>query len=247
MLARPSRELPNRCERLIPDPLRIDRRPIEVTEGADAAGFVEEGVPGGAAGVEDVVLGRPQAVREEALAKVEPNPLDGVELGGIGRQEQRRQVGRDGEILGDVPASAVHQDHGVGAGADRLAELLEHRLHGSGADAGQHERDPGIAHRTDRAEQIDRLVAQVAHAARAQALLVPASADPAGLADPRFVQEPDLEPLGLGMVAGQLGDQRREVFLKASWALRLASGCTGRAFCQDSSRSWSSRSMPFSL
>ena len=135
----------------------------------------------------------------------------------------------------------------MGVGRHGLAELVEHRLHGGGAHRGQHERDPGIALRTDRAEQIDRLVAQVAHAARAQAALVPAPADPAGLADPGLVQEPDLEPLGLGVVTGDLGDQAREFFLKRAWALRSASGCTGRAFCQDRSRSWSSRSMPFSL
>ena len=90
-------------------------------------------------------------------------------------------------------------------------------------------------------------MAYVAHAARAHALLEPAPADPAGLADPGFVQEPDLEPRGLGVVADDLGDQARKFFLKRAWALRSASGCTGRAFCQDRSRSCSSRSMPFSL
>ena len=55
-------------------------------------------------------------------------------------------------------------------------------------------------------------MAQVAHAARAHALLEPASADPAGLADARLVEEPDLEPLGFGVVAGDLGDQQREFF-----------------------------------
>jgi hypothetical protein len=57
-------------------------------------------------------------------------------------------------------------------------------------------------------------VAQVAHAARPQALLVPSAADAAGLADPGLVLEPDLEALGLGMLAGDLGDQGREFFLK---------------------------------
>jgi hypothetical protein len=55
-------------------------------------------------------------------------------------------------------------------------------------------------------------VAQVAHPTRAHALLVPPSADAAGLADPRFVEEPDLEPFGFGMVAGERGDQRRKFF-----------------------------------
>jgi hypothetical protein len=34
-------------------------------------------------------------VREEALAQIEPDPLDGVELGRVGRQEDRGEIGRD--------------------------------------------------------------------------------------------------------------------------------------------------------
>jgi hypothetical protein len=44
--------------------------PIEGAEGADAAGFGEQDVPGGAAGVEDIVVARPETMREEALAQV---------------------------------------------------------------------------------------------------------------------------------------------------------------------------------
>jgi transposase-like protein len=86
-----------------------------------------------------------------------------------------------------------------------------------------------------------------AEPARARAPLEPAPTEPAGLAHPGFVLEPDLEPLGLGVVAGDLGDQRPELFLKRARALRSASGWIGRAFCQDRPRSWSRRSMPFSL
>jgi hypothetical protein len=71
-------------------------------------------------------------------------------------------------------------------------------LHGTGAHRRQDQGDAGIPLGTDRPEQVNRLVAQVAHAARAQAALVPAATDPAGLADPGLVEEPDLEPLGPG-------------------------------------------------
>jgi hypothetical protein len=47
----------------------------------DSAGFGAHGLPGAAAGLEDVVVGGPDAVGEEAFAEVEPEPLDGVELG----------------------------------------------------------------------------------------------------------------------------------------------------------------------
>ena len=75
------------------------RCPVEGAERADAAGFAAEPGPGGTAGVEDVIVGWPEAVREEALAQVEPDPLDGVELGGVGRQEDRGEVGRDRQSL----------------------------------------------------------------------------------------------------------------------------------------------------
>jgi hypothetical protein len=57
-------------------------------------------------------------------------------------------------------------------------------------------------------------MAQVAHPARADPTFEPAAADAAGLADPSFVQEPDLEPFGFGVGAGDLGDQLGEFFLK---------------------------------
>ena len=130
---------------------------------------------------------------------------------------------------------------------DGLAQLVEHELHGGGLDSGQDQGDAGVALRADRAEQIDGLVAQVAAAAGPLPLLEPSSAGPPGLADSGLVEEPDLEPLGLGMGRSQLGDQRQEFFLKVCWAFGSACGCTGRVFCQDRPRSCSSRSMPFSL
>ena len=62
-------------------------------------------------------------MREEAFPEVQRDPLDRGEFGRVRRQEQRREVGRDGELPGDVPAGPVNQDHGVGAGADRLGEF----------------------------------------------------------------------------------------------------------------------------
>jgi hypothetical protein len=55
-------------------------------------------------------------------------------------------------------------------------------------------------------------VAQVAQPTRPHALLIPAATEAPGLADPRLVLEPDLEPRGVGMVARDLGDQRRDFF-----------------------------------
>ena len=117
----------------------------------------------------------------------------------------------------------------------------------AGADHRQDQGNPYVALGADGPEQIDRLVAEVAHPAGPHPPLEPPPTDPTGLADPGFVEDPDLEPLGLGVVVRHLGDQRREFFLKRACALRSASGWIGRVFCQDRPRSWSSRSIPFSL
>jgi hypothetical protein len=41
----------------------------------------------------ECVMAGPQTARQEALAQIQPDPLDSVQLGGVGRQEQRREVG----------------------------------------------------------------------------------------------------------------------------------------------------------
>jgi hypothetical protein len=69
-----------------------------------------------------------------------------------------------------------------------------------------------VALGADGAEQVEGVVPEVAPAAWAAALLEPAAAGAAGLPDPGLIQEPELEPVGLGMGGCDLGDQRRELF-----------------------------------
>jgi hypothetical protein len=146
-----------------------------------------------------------------------------------------------------VPARSIHHEQGVGARGDLVAELVEEGLHDVGPDDRQDQAEGGTALRADGGEQVDGGMALVFGAGRAGAFLVPAPAVAAGLADPGFVLQPDLDALGFGMGRCGLGDQIAEFFLKSAWALRSALGCTGRVFCQDKSRLFNSFSMPFSL
>ena len=198
--------------RVIPILLTFDLwEPGERAEGLDSAGFLAQGVPGRAAGVKDVVVGRPEPVREEALLEIEPDALDGVQLGRVGRQEDEGEIGWDAQASAGVPAGAVEDDEGMGARRHRVGELIEHQLHGGGVGDRQDQRDAGVAHRADGAEQVDRFVAEIAPAARPHPLGEPAAADPTGLADPAFIQEPDLERHLRSQLA-VAGDQRREGF-----------------------------------
>jgi hypothetical protein len=59
-------------------------------ERCDAAGLSKERVPGVAARVDDVVVAVEEAMAEEALAQVEPDAFDRVQLWAVGRQMERR-------------------------------------------------------------------------------------------------------------------------------------------------------------
>ena len=197
---------------LIPILLNLDLwKPGERAEGLDSAGFLAQGVPGRAAGVKDVVVGRPEPVREEALLEIEPDALDGVQLGRVGRQEDEGEIGWDAQASAGVPAGAVEDDEGMGARRHRVGELIEHQLHGGGVGDRQDQRDARVADRADGAEQVHQFVAEVAPATRPHPLGEPAAADPTGLADPAFIQEPDLERHLRSQLA-VAGDQRREGF-----------------------------------
>jgi hypothetical protein len=54
--------------------------PLCHSDGRDSGGAIEEAVPGVAGGVEDVVVGGEDAVREVGLAEVLPSVLDGVQF-----------------------------------------------------------------------------------------------------------------------------------------------------------------------
>ena len=183
-----------------------------------------------------------------AVLEVEPEPLDRVEFGAVGRQKERGDVGRHDEFVGDVPAGPVHQHDGVGAGGDRLGEFGEKKVHRLGVEPGYHQRHAGVTRRAHRADDPGRAVAEVAPPARGMAALPPDVAGAAGLSDPRLVLAPQLEALGLGMGRYDLAQARGEPpFLKASCAFGSAFGCTGRVLRCDRSSDHSSRSIPVSL
>lgn len=72
----------------MPPSLRTDRCAIESGEGGDAGGLGEQPGPGGTAGLEDGGVARPQADATGSPAQIQPDRLDGVQLGRLGGQEQ---------------------------------------------------------------------------------------------------------------------------------------------------------------
>ena len=166
----------------------------------------------------------------------QPDPLHRVELRRIGRQPDERDVARDHELPGPVPAGAVEHHDGVlvpGQGGREPGEELVHRR---GRDLRQDEGE-GLAGRgPDGGEEVGPAVALVAQARRSLAAGEPAMADAALLAKSGFIHEPQRQAF-VGMLRPRVVEGGLQPPLaNASRAAASAFGCEGRAFCQDRPR-----------
>ena len=74
-------------------------------------------VPGIAAVIENVRVGREDPVGDPVLPHVLPDVLDWVQLGRFRRQRHQGDVGRHLQLARDVPASLVEQQHRMAPGA----------------------------------------------------------------------------------------------------------------------------------
>ena len=117
-----------------------DDCPIAVGNGHDLPRLIDEGVPGVAAVVDDVVEGFEDAVRKPVLAHELPDIFLAVELGCARWQRQERDVARNPEIFRAVPAGLIEDENGMRAGGDLRGDLLEMKLHGFAVAGRQHER-----------------------------------------------------------------------------------------------------------
>src|SRR3990167_10184692 len=115
------------------------------------------------------------------------------------------------------------------AGRDCTADLVDVLLHGFGVGVRHDEGDPGIAARTDRAEQIGIFVALVLRLARPGSLLGPLIDETVLLPDPHFVLEPHLDHRYRRQLFQRLGHDGGEVFLNAAIACASWAGWYGRA------------------
>jgi hypothetical protein len=179
---------------------------------------------------------------------MQPQSLDRVELGRVGRQEDEAEVCGHDEIAGGVPARFVHQHHAMRAGGDGLRELRKKQVHRRGVEPGQHQRHPGVARRADGTDDPSRLIADIAPPARGMAALPPDIAGAPLLPDPGLVLAPDLKPMSLRMGRGNLVQAGgKPPFLKACWAFASLCGWRGRVLRWLRSSDHNRRSIPVSL
>ena len=164
-----------------------------VAKASDALG--RELVPGPAAGLDDGVVVVEEAVGEMPLAQIQPQPFDGIELGRVGRQWHQGNVVGHAQGVGAVPAGLIEHHHGVLVFGEAGGEAVEKDAHCLGRDHRQDEREAIAGGGPDGAEQMHPGVALIAQAGRALAARPPAMTDPAVLADPSLVLEPQRDTL----------------------------------------------------
>lgn len=193
--------------------------PFSEADGEDLPGLVDEGVPGEAAVIEDVVIRFEDAVGEPVVADELPEVFDRIELWAPWRQGQERDVVGDRQLVGHVPAGLVEQEDGMGAGGDGPGDLDQVQAHALGGAARQNQAGALGLFRADGAVDVGRSGAPVLQGDGPGAALGPAPGDLVLLADPGLVLPPQLD-LGPGRqpVPDRL-ELRREAFLKSSIAV----------------------------
>jgi hypothetical protein len=172
---------------------------------------------------------------EQTLTEVQPDALDRVQLGCVGRQWDRADVWRHDEIARPLPSGAVEHERNLRIRCNRGGEVVEEDLHGRGRDLWQYEGEAVAGGGADGAEQVGPLVALLAQAARPFAAYPPAVASAALRANPGLIFEPQLDALA-GMRRGdRLYGPQQPPLTKAALARSSAWGCSGRVFCRDRS------------
>ena len=169
--------------------------------------------------VDDVVVGFEDAVGEPVVAHELPDVFLGVQFRAFGWQWDERDVGRNDQPRGEMPAGLIDEQRCVGAGRDLRGDFGQMEVHRLGVASGHDERRALAVLRADRAENVGRCGSLVSRGARARAALGPAPGDLVFLANPRFVSEPDLYGAGIdAFFASDLCQARGETFLKSSIA-----------------------------
>ncbi len=71
---------------------------------------------------------------KEALAQQQPDTLDGIEFGAVGRQRRKADVVRDGELLGAGPTGLIEGHDAMDVRGQGAGEAFEEDGHGDGRD-----------------------------------------------------------------------------------------------------------------
>jgi len=156
------------CVSIIPTALISDVCPRPFGNRDHLCDIVDEGVPGSAAGLDDLLICFPNDVTEIVATQVFPDVLDWVQLRGIGWQTEQGDIVRNGQaVTGLMPASAIADQHAVGGRTDDLADLGQVHAHDFAADPRHYHSCADGPFRANRSEQPGGVVPIVTYHRRA--------------------------------------------------------------------------------
>jgi hypothetical protein len=179
---------------------------------------------------------------------MQPQPLDRIEFGRVGRQKHQAEIFGHHQIASGMPTRLVHQHDAMHPGSHGLGQLGKEQVHRRSIEPGQHQCDAGVARRADGADYPSRLIADIAASARGATALPPDVAGASFLPDPGLILAPDFKPLGLGVGLRDLAQACcKAPFLKACCAFSSLCGWRGRVLRWLRSSDHNSRSIPVSL
>lgn len=124
---------------------------------------------------------------EEALFEIEPDALDRIQFGRVGRQWDQCHVGGDNEGGRAMPTRLIEDHNAMFVLGNRFGELVEKCLHRGRIDIGHDECEGIIRARLHGREDVGESEALVAASRWALTPLPPDVADTAFLADPRLI------------------------------------------------------------
>ena len=134
-------------------------------------------------------------MREEALFEIEPDALNRVQFGRIGRQRDQGDVGWNGKRVRAMPAGLIEDHRHMFIRSDGFGKAVEEGLHRDRIGIGHHQSKSIISARLHGGEDIGESEAPVAKPRRPLAALPPDMADAALLADARLVLEEQAQAL----------------------------------------------------
>ena len=141
----------------------------------DAPRLVDKLVPGEAAVIDNVLVGREDAVRQPVVTHELPDVFDRVQLGASGWQRHERDVVRHDQFCRSVPTGPIEQQDGMCAWRDVESNLFEVHAHGFAVAAGHEDGGTFAFGGADRTKDPGRGAALVFGGGRAGSSLCPAA------------------------------------------------------------------------
>jgi hypothetical protein len=134
-------------------------------------------------------------MREISLPQVQPDPLDGIELGRGGRERQQSDICGYAQGALIVPARLIENEYGVYLRREMTGEVLEEDPHRARVRSRQRKSKSVLRAGSAGREQVQALAALIDQPGWAHAALVPDPRGPPFLPDASFILAPELKAL----------------------------------------------------